>query len=154
VETPEAQLATMRLTGHLRLRDVPIGVVLRYLEQISPLGFKLSNNAWHISSRGTDDIIEAEYNISKETLEQIGIVVGPSQTFTTTKGQMWPPESSWKATYGPLQPDTKEKQEPERPGLANNDGVLRVLAARSFQEEFSAMLMLKARGYQALSFER
>lgn len=154
VEIPEAQLATMRLTGSLRLRDAPVGIVLRYLEQISPLGFKLSNNAWHISSKAPDDIIAAEYKISKADLEQLGIVVGPSQTFTTTKGQTWPPESFWKATYTPLVPDTKEKPETEKPQRATDNGILQVLAARSFQEEINAVLMLKARGYQGLSFER
>lgn len=154
VEVSDAKLAAMRLTGSLRLRDAPVGIVLRYLEQISPLGFKLSNNAWHISSKGADDIIEGEYKVSKETLEQLGIVVGPSQTFTTTKGKMWPPESYWKATFTPLVPETKEKRKPETPQLVSDDGVLRVLAARSFQEEIGAILMLKARGYQGLSIDR
>jgi hypothetical protein len=154
VEVTEAKLATMRLTGSLRLRDAPVGIVLRYLEQISPLGFKLSNNAWHISSKGADDIIEGEYKVSKESLEQLGIVFGPSQTFSTAKGKMWPPESYWKATFTPLVPDQKEKPKSEIPERASDDGVLRVLAARSFQEEISAMLMLNARGYQGLSFDR
>lgn len=154
VEIPEAKLASMRLKSELTLRDVPLGVALRYLEQLSPVGCRLWNNAWYISTKRQDDIIAAEYKISKEFLEQIGIVVGSNQTVTTKKGKWWPPESYWSATYSPLEPVTKEKRETDGLWRSTEMGVLRVLAARSFQEEISAVLLLKARGYNDLSLER
>ena len=148
LDISEEELAKMPVKRELRLRNVPLSVALKYLGQHSPVGYRLWNNAWHISNARPDDIIVIDYRLSKERLERLGIVIGPSQTFRTKMGRMWPPESEWSATYTTLAPDTQGKQD------AGEPGVLRLRAARSYQEEFGAALLLKERGYEALSLER
>lgn len=154
VEIPEAKLKTMKLTSALRLHNVQLDIALRYLEQCSPIGCRLWNHAWYISTPAAGDIIAAEYYISKDSLRELGVTAGPGQTVGTNKGQMWPPESYWRAAWLTLDPDTKEKQDTNSPLPHVEMGVLRVLAARSFQEEISAVLLLKARGYDKLSLVR
>lgn len=154
VEVPEAELAAMPLKSDLRLRNVPIGIALRYLEQISPVGCRFWNNAWHIGSKRQNDVIAAEYIITQESLEQLGIVFGLGQTFTTKKGRMWPPESYWSATYTPMMTEAMEKSGKDALERFNDTGLLRVLAARSFQEEISAVFLLRDRGYRELSLDR
>jgi hypothetical protein len=154
VEVPEAELAAMPLTGDLKLRNVPIGIALRYLERISPVGFRLWNNAWHIGSKRQDDVIAAEYKISENTLEQLGIVVGPNQSFMTKKGREWPPESYWSATYTSLV-KAKDPGDVDALGRPTTEtGLLRVLAARSYQDEISAVLLLWERGHPEVSLDR
>jgi hypothetical protein len=122
------------------------------LESLSAVGFKLKDNAWHIGSKRQDDIVAAEYMITKETLEKLGVVVGPHQTFTTRKQRIWPPESFWHASFHML--ESEEKAEDVEDPFAQEDvGVLRVLAARSFQEEISAVLLLWSRGYGGISLD-
>jgi hypothetical protein len=155
VDIPEEELTKMPMKEELRLRNVPLPIVLKYLGKKSPVGYRFWNNAWHISDKRADDIITVNYRISKALLEQLGIEIGPGQSFTTKKGkQMWPPESYWAATYTTLDPDAGEKQDAGK--TLNNEkvDVLRLLAARSYHEEFSALLLLKERGYDTLSLDR
>lgn len=155
VEIPEAKLKTMKLKSTLRLRDVPLGVALRYLEQCSPIGGRLWNNAWYIRTPAAGDIIAAEYEISKESLRELGITAGPGRTVATNKGQMWPPDSNWRAAWLTHDPDTKGKKQDTDSQIPHVEmGVLQVLASRSFQKEIEAVLLLKERGYETLTLVR
>jgi hypothetical protein len=155
VEVPESELAAMPLKSDLSLRNVPIGIALGYLEHVSTVGFKLRDNAWHVGSKRQDDIVAAEYMITKEALEKLGVVVGPNQTFTTRKQRMWPPESYWQASFHLLENEEKgeDVEDVEDIFEPKDMGVLRVLAARSYQEEISAVLLLWSRGYGGISLD-
>lgn len=139
VDIPEEALMQMPIKGELRVRDVPLLVLMRYLEKLWPVGYKLQNNEIHICKERADDIITVIYRLSKRNLEEIGIVPGPSQTFRTKTGRMWPAQSEWDAAF--TQSDV------------DKTGILQLRAARSYQEEFGALLLLKERGYEALSVE-
>lgn len=154
VDVPEEELAKMPISDKLNVRNVPISVALKYLEPRWPLGYKFRNNEWHISKERADDIVAVNYRLSKLLLGQLGIEIGPSQTFSTKKGRMWPPESEWGATYTTLNPDAKEKPDADDPFGATEMGVLQLRAARSYHEEFSAVLLLKERGYYELLLDR
>lgn len=155
VEVPESELAGMPLKSDLILRNVPLASALRYLESISTVGCRLKDDAWHIGSKRQDDIVAAEYMITKETLEKLGVVVGPNQTFTTRKQRMWPPESYWHASFHLLENEEKgeDVEDVEDIFEPKDMGVLRVLAARSYQEEISAVLLLWSRGYGGISLD-
>ncbi len=155
LDLPEEELAKMPMKEKLRLHNTPLRIVLLYLGQKSPVGYRFRNNAWHISKERADDLIAVSYRVSPALLERIGIEMGPGQTFTTKKGQrMWPPESQWNAAFTPIDPEAEKKQDTGKPSNAGEMGVLRLFAARSFHEEFSAVLLLKERGYENLTLDR
>lgn len=154
VDVPESELTKMRMKKDLRLRNVPLPVLLKYLGEASPLGYRLWNNEWHISNLRSDDLIAVKYWVSEADLEQLGIVIGKGQTCRTKSGKVWPPESESSATFVPRFPDTKTNPETGTPSDRTQSMVLRLYAARSYHEEFSAVLLLKSKGYEKLSLER
>jgi hypothetical protein len=154
VDVPESELTKMQMKKDLRLRNVPLPVLLKHLGEASPVGYRLWNNEWHISNQRSDDLIAVKYWVSEADLEQLGIVIGKGQTFTTTSGKTWPPESESSASFVPRSPDTKTNPETGTPSDRAETMVLRLYAARSYHEEFSAVLLLKSKGYEKLSLER
>jgi hypothetical protein len=154
LDIPEEELAKMPMKGELRLRNTPLPIVLQYLGEKSPVGYRFRNNAWHIGKERADDLIAVSYRVSPVLLERIGIEMGTDQTFTTKKGRIWPSESEWNVTFTPLDPEAEKKQDAGESSGTGNMGVLRLFAARSFQEEFSAVLLLKERGYENLTLDR
>ena len=154
VDIPAAEIAKMPIKGELHVSNVPLLILMRYLEKLWPVGYKIQNNEIHICKERADDIIAVKYRITKRTLQELGIVLGPSQTFHTKSGGMWPPQSEWDASFSPLNPNAKERQDAGGPVSIDQLGVLKLRAARRYQEEFSAVLLLKGRGYETLQFER
>ncbi len=154
VDVPESELTKMRMKKDLRLRNVPLPVLLKYLGEASPVGYRLWNNEWHISNQRSDDLIAVKYWVSEADLEQLGIVIGKGQAFTTKSGKTWPAESESSVTFAPRFPDTKTNPETGTPSDRTETMVLRLYAARSYHEEFSAVLLLKSKGYEKLSLER
>ena len=154
MDVPESELEKMPVKKDLRLHNVPINVLFKYLSECSPIGFRFSNNQWHIGKERADDEIDVKYVVTEALLDELGVVKGPGESFTTKSGGMWPPESYWFATFVPIDPETKKKPETGAPSDSKESVVLRLHAARSYQEEFNAVLLLKSRGYEKLSFDR
>lgn len=154
VDVPESELTKMQMKKDLRLRNTPLPTLLKFLGERSPVGYRLWNNEWHISNQRADDLIAVKYWVSEADLDQLGIVIGKGQTFTTKSGKTWPPDSESNATFVPRFPDTKINPETGAPSDRAETMVLRLYAARSYHEEFSAVLLLKSKGYEKLSLER
>jgi len=147
VDIPEAELGKMRIERDLRVHDVPLVVGLLYLRQVAPVGCSPRHGVWHISTERPEDVIAVEYRMRKSGLFELGISIEPNGMLLTKSGRMWPSGVSsgsgeWKATY--------TADEPEADGLES--GVLRVLATRRFHDEIDALLLLRSRGYNGLSF--
>jgi len=155
LDISEAELAKMPIKGELRLHNTPLRIVLKYLEQASPVGHRFWNNQWHISKERADDVIEVSYTTSKAQLEQLGLLIGPGRTLVTKRGQAWPVQSgSWAATYSTSNLDAVEKFDETKPFAPRETGILQVLAARSYHEEISAALLLMERGHDTLTLDR
>lgn len=143
VDIPEAEIGKMRIERDLSAYDTPLEVGLLYLRQVAPIGSTLRHGVWHISNERPEDVIAVEYKMNKPELAELGIIIEPNGMVLTKSGRMWPSGSGeWKATY--------TADEPEADGFES--GVLRVLATRSFHDEIEAVLFLKDRGYDRLSF--
>lgn len=128
VDIPEAELGKLKLKDDLRLRNTPLVVLCKILEQSSPVGFSLRHGVLHLGTERADDIIAVKYRLDEQDLSELGIRVGPQGMIQTKHGSTWPNGSGeWKATY--------------------EAGVLRVLATRSFHDEIAAVLLLRSRGY-------
>lgn len=154
VDVPESELTKMQMKKDLRLRNAGLPFVLQLLGSSSPMGYRLWNNEWHVSNQRADDLIAVKYWVSEAVLDQLGIVIEKGQAFTTKSGKMWPSESESSASFVPLNPDTKTNPETGAPSKKEETMVLRLLASRSYHEEFSAVLLLKSKGYEKLSLER
>jgi hypothetical protein len=115
VDIPESELTKMRMKKDLRLRNVPLPVLLKYLGEASSVGYRLWNNEWHVSNQRSDDLIAVKYWVSEADLEQLGIVIGKGQTFATKSGKTWPPESESSASFAPRFTDTKTNPETGTP---------------------------------------
>lgn len=135
VDVPGAELRKLKLKKDLKLRNVPLVVLCKYLEQIAPIGFSLRHGILHLSTERADDVIAVTYRLGEQDLSALGIRVGPQGRIQTRQGNTWPDGSGeWKATY--------------------EAGVLRVLATRSFHDEIAAVFLLRSRGYEGLTWEK
>lgn len=132
VDVPEAELGKLKLKEDLRLRNVPLMVLCKYLEQKAPVGCSLRHGVWHLGTERADDVIAVTYRLGEQDLNELEIMVGPQGMIHTKQGSTWPNGSGeWKATY--------------------EAGVLRVLATRTYHDELAAVLLLKSRGYEGLT---
>jgi hypothetical protein len=151
VEVPAAELAEMPV-HELELRNVEIGLILRYLEDMAQLGARYLNGAWHVHKRKRDDdFIVGEYQFTVKEIKELGLVLCPGGRFETSSGEIWPSESPWDATYRKLDPRPRE---PLEMAAELQAVVLRVEAPRYYQDEIAAVQLLRDRGYRELALKR
>lgn len=156
LDIPIEEFGKMPMQKSLRLGRIELPYLLKHLEGVSPIGYRFWNNEWHLGKERADDIITVKYHLSKTWLNQLGVAIGPSQTFSTKNGKkMWPPDSVWSATFTQLDPVPEKKQINAEPLKHWPDrGILKLKASRRFHEEVSAVLLLQKLGYETLTLDR
>ena len=140
VEIPEADLRKVRVEL-LDVRSVPLGLAVHYLYQATR-AFRPSyeGGIWILRSMTFDGpaggLDVQLYEVSEETLKQIGIHYRAGVGLVDTDDKSWPKVEGWRAQYIP-----RTKQ-------------LILMADEDFHKDLAALLLLIKRGYTGLTIKR
>lgn len=140
VEIPEADLRKIHVEL-LDVRSVPLGLAFHYLYQATKaVRPSYEGGIWILRPMTIDGpsggLAVQLYDVSEETLNQIGIHYRAGVGLLDTDDKSWPKVKEWKAQYTP---STKQ---------------LLLSADTDFHEEMAALLLLVKRGYTELRIKR
>lgn len=140
VEIPEADLRKVRVEL-LDVRSVPLGLALHYLYQATnAVRPAYEGGIWILRPMTVDglsgEIALKAYEVSEETLKQIGINYRDGVGLTDSDGNPWPKNKEWKAKFFP-----QSKQ-------------LFLHADNAFHKDMAALLLLSKRGYTEFKIKR
>lgn len=140
VAIPEADLRKVHVVL-LDVRSVPLGVAVHYLYQATKaVRPSYEGGVWVLRPMTFDGpsggLAVQIYEVSEETLKQIGIQYRAGVGLVDTDDKSWPKVEDWRAQYIP-----RTKQ-------------LILMADEDFHKDLTALLLLIKRGYTGLTIKR
>ncbi|MDB6077746.1 MAG: hypothetical protein JWO82_1493 [Akkermansiaceae bacterium] len=97
IDVPEQKLLEYPIPGRIQLHAAPAALALSYLVEAAKLHLSFHGGAWIVQSHpsGPDDLVTRTFeHVTKEELDDLGLIAGPDGQLSVKAGKPWLKEAA------------------------------------------------------------